>query len=100
MTSTATITVITTEGARDVEAQVFGGWAVHRAVNAEGWSSTHVATGMCVPPFYTEDLSHATTIRCAKALSQRFPDANPVDPEVGKQMAELILKVALGVVRP
>lgn len=90
------IEIRTTEGERKVQALVFGAWAVHRPWRGKGWAITHVASGMCVPSFYTEDLTKPTAIRCAKALDERFPSPNTNDPSVGKKMADLIWKVALG----
>lgn len=71
----------------EVEAAVFGVWAAHKAWNDKGWSITHVPTGLCVPPFYTEDLSRFRVIEAAKALHMKFGRAKP-----NKKNAEAITK--------
>ncbi len=99
MTETA-ITIRTTKGEQTVGAFVFGAWAVHREVNyntrrTPRWAITHVRTGYCVPPFYTEDLSKAMALKVARALDERHGDVEP-SAAIGKQLAETIWRVSLG----
>lgn len=91
------ITIRTTDGSKTVIADVFGAWAVHEAwTDVRCYAITHVASGYCVPPFYTEDLSRATAIRVAKALDAHYQCADPFDKEAGRKMADLIQRVSLG----
>lgn len=95
------ITIRTTLGETQVAADIFGAWAVHehwtgRIQRRRVWAITHVRTGLCIPPFYTEDLSRLHATRAAKALSEKFGDVEPGDPKIGKQMAALIQRIGLG----
>jgi hypothetical protein len=88
------------EGPLKVGAYVFGAWAVHREINYSvrsktRWSITHVASGRCIPSFYTEDLSKATALKVAKAIDERFGDCKP-NKKIGKAIVELIWRVSLG----
>ncbi len=96
-----TITIKTTRGEQRVKADAFGNWAVHEHWNGKvqrrsQWAITHVPSGHCIPEFYTENLSKATAIKCAKALAEKFNDVPFGDKKAGRQMAELIWRVALG----
>jgi hypothetical protein len=95
------ITIKTTAGDRYVVAYVFGAWAVHEHWDAairkrHRWAITHVRSGLAIPDFYTENLSKLHALRSAMALNDGFGDVDPGNEETGKQMAELIWKVALG----
>lgn len=98
-----TITVKTSLGDKKVTAYVFGAWAAHRPVNGRGWTVSHVRSGMCVPPFYTEDMSRVHACRAARMLSERLGDIDPFQPvdengvsEIGKLIGDMLWKIGLG----
>lgn len=85
------ITIATTKGPRQVEADVFGSWAVHEhEYFVDAWALTHVPTGLCVPDKYTNGIPRERLIEVAKSLGDQFKDATPDDEIACKRMAATI----------
>lgn len=60
----------TTPSPEVVTAEVFGVWAVHKAVRRAGWAITHIPTGLCA----IQKQSRTDAIASAKLLHQLAPD--------------------------
>lgn len=67
------IAIATNYGSRRrIYAYVFGRWAAHCAVAGDGWSVTHVPSGMNADEF-AGGMSSETACAVASALSRRVP---------------------------
>lgn len=53
--NTTTISIITNQGDREIEAEIHGNYAVHKATRGWGWSVTHVETGLSVGDVLTKE---------------------------------------------